>query len=199
MRTRTRARLAVLAALLLLLGAGAWLLARNAVARRRAAFEQAAVELLPHVAQRIQNFHRVKIEDGRKVWEVSAREAQYLDDEGVVRVEAPLVAVYLENGRTVSLRGDAGTVHLDDRELRSVELNGAIAVELGEFAFETDSARYEAASDTIVAPGPVRIKGTQFEIVGERMEVRVGEQHLTVSRNVEMNLWPDADGEGKRS
>jgi len=42
--------------------------------------------VLPNVAQRIQNFHRVKVDNGRKVWEVSAREAQYLENEEVVVV-----------------------------------------------------------------------------------------------------------------
>src|SRR5262245_19093179 len=150
MRTRARVRLLVVGVLLLALGAGAWLLARNAEARRRAAIQQAAVELLPNVAQRIQNFHRVKVDNGRKVWEVSAREAQYLDTEGLVKVEEPLVSVYLRNGRTVSLRGQGGKVYLADRELRSVELSGDIAVDLGDFKFFTEVARYDAEQDRIV-------------------------------------------------
>jgi LPS export ABC transporter protein LptC len=182
--------LAVIAALLLLLGAGAWLLARGAVARRRAAIERVALELIPNVAQRIQNFHRVKVDDGRKVWEVAAREAQYLDTEGLVRVEEPRVSVYLRDGRTVSLRGQGGRVFLAERELQSVELTGDITVDLGDFTFFTDSVRYDAAQDRITAPGPVRIKAEQFEITGSHMEIDVGDQHLRLTEHVEMTLWP---------
>lgn len=190
MRMRTPIRLAVVAALVLVLGAGAWLLARNAMARRAADLGRSTVDLLPNVAQRIQNFHRVKVDNGRKVWEVSAREAQYLEGEGVVVVVEPMVAVYLKDGRTVSLRGADGTVFLDDRELRRVELKGAIAVQFGDYVMETAEARYEAEGDRIIAPGAVRIRGQEFDLRGERMEIDVRGQHLTLARQIDMTLWP---------
>src|SRR5215470_8046614 len=109
---RTRLRWLVVAVLAVVLGAGAWLLQRDFAARRRADQARSFVEVLPNVAQRIQNFHRVKVDNGRKVWEVSAREAQYVENEQVVLVEAPVVEVFLQDGRTVSLRGDSGKVFL---------------------------------------------------------------------------------------
>jgi LPS export ABC transporter protein LptC len=190
MRMKTRLRLAVIASLVVVLAGGGWLLARNAMARREADLKRATVDLLPNVAQRIQNFHRVKIDKGRKVWEVSAREAQYLEKEELVRVEAPEVAVYLEDGRTVSLRGTGGRVFLKDRELQQVELDGEIAVELGEYSLQTDHARYETEGDQIVAPGTVRIRGEGFEVRGEGLKVDVNAQHLTLARQIEMVLWP---------
>lgn len=187
-----RSRLRQLVALLLVaaLGAGIWLFARQAATRRQQAASREIVDVLPNVSQRIQNFHRVKVEDGRKVWEVSAAEAQYREGEGVVTVREPHVAFYLRDGREVSLRGDHGTVHLDGRELVRIELAGAIDAQLGEYAVRTETATYEAARDVVVAPGAVHIRGAGLEVAGTRMEVAVAEQRLTLSAGVQVTLWP---------
>jgi len=187
---RARLRLAVALVLVAALGAGAWLLAREAAARRQAAATREIIDVLPDISQRIQDFHRVKIEDGRKVWEVSAAEAQYREGEGVVAVRQPMVAFFLRDGREISLRGATGTVFLDGKELRRIELEGAIDVQLGEYALSTERASYEADRDVVVAPGAVRIRGKGLDVQGERMEVEVGAQRLTLARRVQMTLWP---------
>src|SRR6476660_5761496 len=168
---RTRLRWLVVALLVLVLAAGAWLLKGDIEARRRADQARPIIDALPNVAQRIQDFHRVKIDNGRKVWEVSAREAQYLESEQTVVVDAPLVEIFLADGRSVSLRGTGGKVFLHERELQRVDLSGSIEVQLGDYALHTDTAHYEADRGVIVAPGDVRITGADFELVGQHMEV----------------------------
>ncbi len=187
---RTRLRWLVAAVLVVVLAVGAWLLQRDLAVRQHAQQTRIIVDVLPNVAQRIQNFHRVKVDDGRKVWEVSAREAQYLESEEVVVVDAPTVELFLRDGRTVALRGDGGKVFLKERELQRVELHGDIAVQIGDYALHTDAARYEAERGVIVAPGKVRITGSGFELQGERMEVNVAAQQLVLSERVQTTLWP---------
>ena len=187
---RRRLRWLVMGVLVVVLAAGAWLLQRGYAARQRAQQTRPFVEALPNVAQRIQNFHRVKVENGRKVWEVSAREAQYLEEEQLVVVDAPVVEIFLADGRTVALRGKGGKVFLADRELKRVELEGDIDIELGDYAMHTDAAHYEAEGGVIVAPGQVRITGTGFELQGEHMEVNVSAQQLVLSEHVQTTLWP---------
>lgn len=187
---KRRLRWLVVAVLVVLLGAGGWLLQRGFAARQRAQQHKPIVDVLPNVAQRIQNFHRVKVDNGRKVWEVSAREAQYLEEEQVVVVEAPVVEVFLEDGRTVALRGRGGKVFLAERELQRVELEGDIDMQLGEYAMRTDAAHYEAERGVIIAPGHVSISGKGFELQGERMEVDVESEQLVLSQRVQTTLWP---------
>jgi len=187
---RTRLRWLVAALLVAVLAVGGWLLQRDVSARRRADETRKIVELLPNVAQRIQDFHRVKIDNGRKVWEVSAREAQYLESEQTVVVDAPLVEIFLADGRSVSLRGTGGKVFLHERELQRVDLSGSIEVQLGDYALHTDTAHYEADRGVIVAPGDVRITGADFELVGQHMEVDVAAQQLVLSDRVQTTLWP---------
>jgi LPS export ABC transporter protein LptC len=187
---RSRLRLLVGVLLVAILGGGVWLLWRDAAARRAADRAATTVDVLPNVSQRIQNFHRVKVEDGRKVWEVQAREAQYREGDGVVMVIEPVVALYLADGGEVSLRGTRGTVFLDGRELKRVDVEGAITVQLGDYALTTDRATYEAEHDLVIAPGTVRIRGGGLEAEGQRMEVEIGAQRMRFAEQVHMTLHP---------
>ncbi|MDX2167094.1 MAG: LPS export ABC transporter periplasmic protein LptC [Deltaproteobacteria bacterium] len=189
---RARLRLVIALVLVAALGAGGFLFARQAVERQReAAAAREIVDVLPDVSQRIQHFRRVKVdEQGKKIWEVSADEAQYREGEGLVAVRAPMVAFFLRDGREVSLRGETGTVFLDGKELRRIELQGAIDVQLGEYALTTDRASYEADRDLVIAPGMVHIRGKGLDVQGAGMEVQVGAQRLTLTQNVQMTLWP---------
>ncbi len=187
---RTRVRLLVIAALVLLLAAGGALLGRELWQRKQDDLRQQVLDLLPNVAQRIQNFHRVKIENGRKVWEVSAIDAQYYEEEELVVVKQPVVSFFLRDGRTVALRGDEGKVFLSQRDLQKVELNGGIDVQLGDYAVRTDYASYERDRDVIIAPGKVEITGKEFSLNGTRLEVEVGKQRLTLAQDVVTTLRP---------
>jgi LPS export ABC transporter protein LptC len=187
---RKRARLLVTGLLVVVLLAGSWVLGRELWRQRRDDLGRRALDLLPNVAQRIRDFHRVKVEDGRKVWEVSAKEAQYYQEEQLVRVTSPVVSFFLEDGRVVALRGTEGRVVLGDRDLRRVELEGEIRVQLGDYSLETDYARYEREPNLITAPGVVRVHGAEFDLSGEGMEVRVDDQRLTLFDEVETTLWP---------
>jgi LPS export ABC transporter protein LptC len=187
---RARLRLLVVALLVAALGGGGWLLWGEIAARRAADLVPPPADVMPDVAQRIQHFHRVKVVDGRKVWEVSAREAQYREDEGRLTVLEPVLALYLEDGGEVSLRGASGTVFLDGRELKRVEVEGAIAVQLGDYALTTERASYEMDRDLVIAPGRVQILGGGLEAEGDGMEVEVGAQRLRLTDEVRMTLWP---------
>lgn len=189
---RSRLRLLVGVLLVAIIGGGVFLLWRDAAARRAAENAAAAVEVLPDVSQRIQNFHRVKVENGRKVWEVQARDAQYKEGEGVVSVIDPVVALYLADGREVSLRGTSGTVLLEGKELKRVDVEGAIAVQLGDYALSTDRASYEADRDLVTAPGAVHITGGGLDIEGQHMEVEVNNQRMRLAEQVRVVLQPAA-------
>ncbi len=188
MRRQVRRMVVGLLGVAVVVGGG--LVVRNLLQQRGMDLALEAVELLPEVAQRIQNFHRVKVDGDRKVWEVSAREARYFEDEEMVAVFEPEVAVYLEEGRKVGMSGGSGKVFLEDNELLRVEVEGDIDVQVDEYLLRTDSARYEADTDTVVAPGKVHLSSAQLEMDGEGVEVDLEEQTFRVSRRVRMRLWP---------
>lgn len=187
---RTRARRLVVALIIILLATGGGLLGRHLWNQRRGDLARQALDLLPHVAQRIRDFHRVKVDNGRKVWEVSAKEAQYYEDDEMVVVTQPTVSFFLEDGRVVALRGNEGKIYLGGRDLQLVELAGDIDVQLGDYALHAEHATYDRRSDAIVAPGKVEISSDTFDVRGEQMEVSIGSQRLKLSGGVETTLRP---------
>src|SRR5262245_52905639 len=100
---KARLRIAVLLALVVMLGGMAWMVRRTLRTNAEFALAQKALELVPDAAQRIQNFHRVQVRDGRKEWEIAAAEARYFEGEQRVVVRQPMVRLYLEDGRTVGV------------------------------------------------------------------------------------------------
>jgi len=189
---KKHARMVVIAAAVLLVAGIAWMVAGSLRAQWRREVTQTGLDLLPQVAQRIQDFHRVKTQDGRKVWEVAAREAQYLDEAHQVLVKEPLVHLFLKDGRDVGLSGHEGRILLDGRELDQVDLRGSIEVEFGGYTAHAEQAVYRHADNLISSSEPVEIFGRALELRGERMEVDVGSQTLRLFRRVTMTLHPDA-------
>jgi len=191
---RTHLRYLVVACILAVLLAGGVVLHRAFLARQESDPKQLALDLLPNVAQRIRDFHRVKVDKGRKVWEVSAGEAQYYEDEELIVVSEPLISLFMEDGRAVALRGAEGRVFLEGGDLRRVELTGGIRVQFGDYVLETEQAQYDRHDDTIVAPGSVHISGRALNLTGERLEIQVSTHRLLLREHVEMVLQERKSG-----
>ncbi|HUI25445.1 MAG TPA: LPS export ABC transporter periplasmic protein LptC [Candidatus Kryptonia bacterium] len=189
---KKRLRLAVVGVVVLLLGGIGWLIGRSLRAQWRQEITQTGLDLLPQVAQRIQDFHRVRTLDGRKVWEVAAREAQYFDEEHQVVVKEPLLRLFLKDGRAVGLSGDEGRVLLAGRELDQVEMRGNIEVQFADYTAHAEQAVYRRSDGLISSTEPVEIVGRALELHAERMEVDVDAQTLRLFRRVTMTLQPDS-------
>jgi LPS export ABC transporter protein LptC len=190
--THMKARLRfviVLAAIGLVAGIGI-LVGRTLWQHAESELAQHGLDFLPEVAQRIQDFHRVHVRDGQKVWEIAASEARYFDEEQRIVVRDPMLRLFLHDGRSVGVKGNEGTVSLDGKELRSVELVGAIEVTLPDYVVRTEYAEYDRAADLISAPGVVQISGNDLDVQGGAMEVEVGVQRLHLSKDVIMTLRP---------
>src|SRR5947207_5043121 len=118
---RKRVRTALLIVVSAALGGIGYLVSRNVVAHRAHPLEDLGKDFLPQVAQRIQNFRRVKVEHGRTVWEITAKDAQYFAKDDQVVVIEPQMTFYLDNGaRQAHVRGAEGRLALDGREVAGV-------------------------------------------------------------------------------
>jgi len=186
---RQRARWGLGLALVVLLGGLGIQLARSQWQQHLRGLRSAQLDFLPEAAQRIQNFRRVKMEGGRKAWEVAAREAQYFEEEQQVAVQAPEVSFYLKGDEgVVSVRGDQGKLYLSGRDMDRAELEGSIEVRFKDYLVKTDRAVYERASDTVVSPSAVTITGNGLSINGARMTVEMEAQRFHLDGNVQTVL-----------
>jgi len=189
MRKR-RLRRVLLAGVLTALGGIAYLVSSTMSARLDPV--RLGAELLPQVAQRIQNFRRVKVKDGRTVWEITADDAQYFEDENQIIVHEPRLTFFLKDDRPCRVTGSEGKLSLDGRDIESVTLGGGVSVELDELVLETDEATYDRERDLITSPGAVTVRSRSLEVRGKGMEISVGPQQLRLLGEVHTTVRSDA-------
>lgn len=186
---RHRLRAALLIVVAAVVGAVAWGAWTTARSRRGRSLAELGLEVLPDVAQRMQNFTRVKVDDhGRTEWELSADEARYFAERDEIVVRGLRITFHLENGRRAGLRGAEGVVTLAGRDIEFIVLSGGVTVALDAYELETASATYERARDLVVAPGPVTARGPDLDLKADRLELEVAPQRVRFGGGVETVL-----------
>jgi len=190
---RTRLRAAMLVVVAAALAGIGWEVSRTVGSRRARTLADLGSDFLPTVAQHIRSFRRVKVEKGRTVWEITARDAQYFDKQDEIVVREPQITFYLADGvRRAHISGAEGRLALAGRELRSLTLRGSVTVRLDDLQIETGEATYDRARDLITSPGEVTMHGRTLHVSGRGMEVQVTPQHVRLLDDVHTTLRSDA-------
>jgi len=190
---RTRLRAALLVVVAAALAGIGWQVSRTVGSRRARTLADLGSDFLPTVAQHIRSFRRVKVEKGRTLWEITARDAQYFDKQNEIVVREPQMTFYLADGqRRAHVSGSEGRLVLAGRELRSLTLRGDVTVKLDDLEVQTGEATYDRARDLITSPGPVRLRGRTLDVSGRGMEVDVTPQHVRLLDEVRTVLRSDA-------
>jgi len=190
---RKRLRTVLLVVVVLAVVAIGYLVNRNVVTRRGRGMLELGADFLPNVAQRIQNFHRVKVENGRTSWEITAKEAQYYEAQKEVVVREPRMTFFMKDGdKQVHVSGTEGHLHLDGRELKTLTLSGTVTVDIDDLSFQTTQATYDRESDLITSPDLVTLRGRSLDVRGRGMELQVGPQHVRLFDEVHTVVHPDA-------
>jgi LPS export ABC transporter protein LptC len=194
-RSRLRAGLLVVVAMALTgIGYRVW---RNVAERTPRSLGELGVELIPEVAQHMQNFHRIKVKNGHTEWEIKADDAQYYQKQNEIVVRVPEVTIYTEEGvQRAWLTGKEAHLGLvdDGKEVGSMELRGDVILWLDDLELRTDTATYDRDRDLITAPGAVIITGRTMNVNADGMEVDVTPQHIRLLENVHTLLKPNAAG-----
>ena len=162
--------------------------------RQQRAVEEKIREIAPDLAatteQRMQDFRRVKMRDGKKVWEIVARQARYSQENQEVIVEAPEFSFYPKDGEMIALKSQEARVHLDSngREVTRVELKGGLEMRIGGFSIKTQEATFESEQNTIVSAAAVQINGPGVAIAGQGYTIDLGSKRLTLNADVETTV-----------
>jgi LPS export ABC transporter protein LptC len=190
---RIRLRAALLVVVAAALGGLGYLVSRTIRAHRPDRLRAFTQDLLPDVAQHIRNFRRVRVEDDRAVWEITATDARYLDDASQILVSEPRMTFFLEGGqRQAHIAGAEGRILLDGHDVRTLTLRGGVALRLDDFELQTEEATYDRARDLITSSVDVTIRGRRLEVRGRGMEVEIGPQHMRLLDAVRTTVLSDA-------
>jgi LPS export ABC transporter protein LptC len=155
-----------------------------------------AEDIVPEVTQRMQQFRRAKVRDGKKVWEIAAAQARYLEEDRVIIVEHPDVTLYAKDESPIALRCQEGRVHLTDQEeISTMELTGEVEVRVNDFLITTPNAVYDQEHDLISSPAALRIVGHGLEVEGRDYTVVVSDKRLNLKADVRTTITHEK-GEG---
>ncbi len=143
---------------------------------------------LPGLLQRIRSFHRVVTRDGKKLLEVSAKEARYYSDETTIEIIEPKI-VFFDDGQPVGeISGASGRAALDGNDITSIVMRGGVRFRLAQFTLETDELSYDRTRDRIAASGPSSVTSPELTLRGSDITVDLRARTLRVEANVEMSL-----------
>jgi LPS export ABC transporter protein LptC len=139
----------------------------------------------------MKDFHRSKIEDGRKVWEIFGDEANYYKEQKEAVVKKPRFYFYDKKGQTAETTGEVARIYLNDKELEKMELQGGIQVSYQGYVLKSEEAIYVPAKDQIVLPSRTVMISDGIELEGSSMEVELQGKKVRLLRNVKTKLEPD--------
>ena len=187
-------RLILLVAIFLSLGGVGYKVARTMLEQRLSEVRRnplKALDYLPEAALKMKDFHRAKIEGGRKIWEIFGDEASYLKDQKQAVITKPRFYYYDKKGEVAETTGEVARIYMSDSELDRMELEGAIQVTYQGYVLKSEEAIYFPAKQRITLPTRTTIVSNGFELEGSSMEVELEEKKMRMLRNVKTRLEPD--------
>ncbi|MGH7831245.1 MAG: LPS export ABC transporter periplasmic protein LptC [Candidatus Binatia bacterium] len=191
---RKRTRLFLLVAIFVSLGGVVYKVAESMWLMKAAEIKKDPLRLLdyvPEAALEVKDFHRTKVDNGRKVWEVSGEEARYLKAEKEAVVKRPRLVFYNRNGETIQATGDEARLFFADQEIDKVTLEGGIEISYQGFVFHADDILYLSDKNHVVSRGKVKLKGDGLELEGVGMEMDLGSEKIRLLQNVRTRLQPE--------
>lgn len=137
--------------------------------------------------------------DGKELWRVRAKSAQYSQDQRTVQVLRPQLFAYVGPDRQeVFIRSDTGEINQSGNTLT---LRDNISGRFGEFALSSDVFDYIGAMKKGYFKGRVVVTRPDFSVNATTVEVNLDTHELTAAGGVVAEFVPakaDAGKKGKR-
>jgi len=187
-------RILLLAAVFVSLGVVIYKVAENLALQKIGEIKQnpmKILDLVPESALRLKEFRRSKIEGGRKVWELTGKEAVYLKAEREAVIKKPWLVFYRETGETLEVNGDEGHLFFNDGRMEKMQLQGSVEVNYQGFILRTDEILYLQDDDRVSSPGMVTVSGKGLELEGEGMELYIKDEKIKFFNRVRTRIQPD--------
>lgn len=150
-----------------------------------------ALDYLPESTLQMKDFHRSKIEDGRKVWELFGDEASYYKEQKEAVIKKPRFYYYDKKGEVAETKGDEAVLYLNEKELERMELRGGVQVTFQGYLLTSEEANYTPAKDQIVLPNRTTVVGEGIALEGARMEVELEGKKIRLIQAVKTKIDPE--------
>jgi LPS export ABC transporter protein LptC len=150
-----------------------------------------ALNYLPESSLQMKDFHRAKIENGRKVWEIFGEEAQYFKEQKEAVIKKPRFYYYDKKGEATETLGDEARIYMNEKELEKLVLRGGIQVTFQGYVLKSEEASYMPVNDQIVLPNRTKVTGEGLELEGASMEVELEAQKIRLVNSVKTKIEPE--------
>src|SRR4026209_1256255 len=150
-----------------------------------------ALDYLPESALQIKDFHRSKIENARKVWELFGEEANYYKEQKEAVIKKPRFYYYDKKGEVAETKGEEAVLYLNEKELDKMELRGGIEVTFQGYVLKSEEANYTPAKDQIILPNRTTVVGEGIALEGARMEAEFEGKKIRLIQAVKTKIEPD--------
>lgn len=157
------------------------------------------LDALPESALHMKDFHRAKIENGQKIWELFGDEANYYKDQKEAVIKKPRFLYYDKKGEMAETIGDEAHIYLNEKELERMELRGGVQVTFQGYVLKSAEANYLPAKDQILLPTQTHVTGEGIELEGASMEVEMEGKKIRLLRNVKTRIEPEKLAKKKKS
>lgn len=115
-------------------------------------------------------------------WDLRAAEGEYFKDRQITLLRDVEVTFFTRDGRTLTLRGDAGRLATDTKD---IALTGnVVAISSDGYRVTTEALEYSNRDRTIRGDGPVEMVGEAVDVSGVGVTIRVEEQTVSIPEQV---------------
>ena len=150
-----------------------------------------ALDYLPESALHMKEFHRAKIENGRKIWELFGDEASYFKEQKEAIIKKPRFYYYDKKGEVVETTGDEAHLYINEKELERMELRGDIQVSFQGYLLKSEEANYLPAKDQVILPNRTTVVGEGIELEGSSMEIELEDRKVRLVHRVKTKIEPE--------
>lgn len=115
---------------------------------------------------KLDEFSRVEIQNGKKLWSIKAKEAQFVPEEGLTYLNDALLNIYRsENG--IKILAKKAKVRFADDQMQKADLEGSVDISFDDGTeIFSQYLTFNSKDSEILAPGLLKVKTSQYEISG---------------------------------
>jgi lipopolysaccharide export system protein LptC len=160
--------------------------------RRGSALPEAAVEpdtAGPKASLTLNGVRVTETSGDATRWELSAARGEYFESRQLTVLSDVEVTFFTRDGRTLTLRGDSGTLHTDTKNI-SVAGN-VVATSSEGYRVTTGALDYTNRDRTVRGDGPVALVGEAVEVAGTGVAIQVEDQRISIPDGVASVLRPE--------
>ncbi len=137
------------------------------------------------------DFHRVEMRDGKKIWEVTASRGQYFPANNSALVDKAHLVIFKKDGSIIELNAGSATLFLDGASLSKAEASQGVKLQLDQDTVLTsDTANFDRIKNTVLVPGNVEINNSRMNLKGKKLEADLTKEEFRIFNDVDTTVLP---------